>query len=109
MPKSITLGTGTPSCHLVLGQPEKALEELTFLHQLRRVLEFRPSGKPMPLVAAMINVAIAGLYVSVIEDGMQMQAWREPQLAALQEQLKEINLRPYVASSLSFERARVLR
>ena len=37
----------------------------------------------------MINVAIAGLYVKTIADGLREHAWQEPQLAALQEQLKE--------------------
>jgi hypothetical protein len=32
-------------CHLLLGQPEKALGDLTLLNDLRRVLEFPPSGK----------------------------------------------------------------
>ena len=56
----------------------------------------RPTGKPMTLVGAMINVAITGLYVDAIADGMRLQAWREPQLAALQDQLQEINLPPFV-------------
>jgi hypothetical protein len=90
-------------CYMVLGQPGKALDELTFLNQVRRSLEFRPSRQRMTLVAAMINVSIAGLYVQIIEDGMRLQVWREPQLAALQEQLKEINLRPYVADGIAFE------
>ena len=51
-----------------------------------------PSGKPMTLVAAMIHVAVTGLYTSAIADGLAWHGWREPQLLALQEQLKEINL-----------------
>jgi len=89
--------------YMLLGQPEKALDELTFLNQVRRTLEFRPSGQRMTLVAAMLDSAITGLYVRSIEDGMRLQAWREPQLAALQAQLKEIQLRPYVAAGISFE------
>ena len=90
-------------CYMVLGQPEKALDQLTFLHQLCHLLEARPTGRPMTLVAAMINVAVTGLYVGTIQDGMRMQVWREPQLAALQEQLQEINLRPYVVDAFAFE------
>jgi hypothetical protein len=94
-------------CHMLLGQPEKALDDLTFLHQVCRLLEARPTGRPMSLVAAMINVAITGLYVSTIQDGIRMQVWREPQLAALQEQLKDINLRPFVVDALAFEQVSV--
>ena len=49
-----------------------------------RLLEGAPTGKPMTLVAAMINVAVTGLYVDTIADGFQKHAWQEPQLAALQ-------------------------
>jgi len=96
-------------CYMALGQPEKALDELTFMHQLCRVMEARPSGKPMTLVAAMINVAVTGLYVGTIEKGMQLHVWQEPQLAALQQQLKEINLPPYVAEALVTERQAIWR
>jgi hypothetical protein len=91
-------------CHMMLGQPEKALDELTFMHQLCRVLEGRPTGKPMTLVAAMINVAVAGLYAGDIAEGMRLKAWQEPQLAALQQQLKEINLHPFVTDAFAMER-----
>jgi hypothetical protein len=88
-------------CYLLLGQPEKALHELTLINDSRHLL----TGRPMPLVSAMINVAIVGLYVTTIADGMRLQAWQEPQLAAIQEQLKEINLSPLVAESFKSGRA----
>jgi hypothetical protein len=94
-------------CYLLLDQPGKALDEVTFLHQLCRVLEARPTGKTMTLVAAMINVAVTGLYVDTIKDGLRLQAWREPELAALEEQLKEINLRPFVADAFASEQSGV--
>ena len=53
----------------------------------------------------MINVAITGLYVNTIADGLQKHAWQEPQLAALQEQLREINLPQLVVESFNTERA----
>jgi len=34
-------------CYLLLGQPEKALRELTLLNDSRRILEGGPTGKPM--------------------------------------------------------------
>jgi hypothetical protein len=90
-------------CNLFLGRPEKALADLTLLNDSRRLLEGAPAGKPMSLVAAMINVAITGLYVETIAYGLQSHGWRGPQLAALQEQLQEINLPPIVAESLREE------
>jgi hypothetical protein len=90
-------------CHLLLGQPEEALRELTLLHDLCRILESRPSGKPMTLVAAMIHVAVTGLYTSAIADGLAWHAWQEPQLIELQNQLKEINLLPDVTRSFEEE------
>jgi hypothetical protein len=90
-------------CHLLLGQPEEALRDLTLLHDLCRILESRPSGKPMTLVAAMIHVAVTGLYTSAIADGLAWHAWQEPQLIELQHQLKEINLLPDVTRSFEEE------
>jgi hypothetical protein len=88
-------------CDLLLGQPDKALQELTLAHDMRRLLEAAPTGKPMTLVAAMINVAVTGLYVDTIASGLQSHAWQEPQLAALQKQLTEINLTTFVLESLT--------
>jgi hypothetical protein len=96
-------------CYLLLGQPEKALRELTLLNDSRRITEGGPTGKPMTLVAAMINVAITGLYVNTIADGLQRHAWREPQLVALQEQLAGINLAPFVIQSFKSEPAALCR
>src|SRR6185295_14800058 len=81
-------------CFLLLGEPDKALRELTLFHELCRVLEGAPTGKPMTLIAAMINVAVTGLYANAIADGLRMHAWREPQLIELERQLGEINLTP---------------
>jgi hypothetical protein len=92
-------------CDLLLGQPDKALQELTLLHDMRHLLEAAPTGKPMTLVAAMINVAVTGLYVDTIAGGLQSRAWQEPQLAALQMQLADINLTPFVFGALQEEPA----
>ena len=92
-------------CYLLLGQPDKALQELTLLNDSRRLLEAAPAGKPMTLVSAMINVAISGMYVDTVAYGLQQHAWQEPQLAALQQQLKGINLTPFVAAAFEEEDA----
>ena len=96
-------------CDLLLGQPDKALRELTLLHDMCRLLQAAPTGKPMTLVTAMINVAVTGLYVDTIAGGLQSHAWQEPQLAALQKQLAEINLTPFVFDALQEEPARLCR
>jgi len=96
-------------CFLMLGQPEKALRELALLNDSRRITERAPTGKPITLVDAMVNVAIAGLYVNTIAAGLQKNAWREPQLVALQKQLAEINLAPFVAQAFETEPAAICR
>jgi len=90
-------------CYLLLGQPDKALRELTLLNDSRRLLEGAPTGKPMPLVSAMINVAVLGLYTDTIADGFRMHAWQEPQLSALQKQLAQINLAPFMNEAMHDE------
>ncbi len=90
-------------CYLLLGQPDKALRELTLLNDLRRVLEGAPTGKPMTMVSAMINVAVLGLYVDTIAEGFRLNAWKEPQIAALQNQLEQINLSPVVKEAFHEE------
>jgi hypothetical protein len=90
-------------CYLLLGEPDKALRELTLFHDLCRVLEGAPTGKPMTLVAAMINVAVTGLYANTVADGLRMNAWREPQLIELERQLGEINLTPILETSFRCE------
>jgi hypothetical protein len=97
--------TDRAQCDLLLGQPDKALQELTLLHNMCRLLEAAPSGKPMPLISAMINVSVTGLYVDTIAGGLQSRAWQEPQLAALQKQLAEINLSPFVLAAFREESA----
>ena len=96
-------------CYLLLGQPENALRELTLLNDSRRITEGAPTGQPMTLVAAMINVAITGLYVNTIADGLQKHAWQEPQLVALQEQVAGINLAPFVIQAFESEPAATCR
>jgi hypothetical protein len=96
-------------CYLLLGQPEKALEELTLVHDLSQILLAKPSGKPITLVAAMIYVAIHGLYAGIIQGGLELHAWREPQLLALDQQLKETNLLLPVVEAFREQRAATSR
>jgi len=88
-------------CHLLQGKPEDALRDLTLIHDLCRILQ---DSRPMTLVSAMINTAVTGLYSSTIADGLRWQAWREPQLASLEEQLRQINILTPVQQAFEVER-----
>jgi hypothetical protein len=92
-------------CFLLLNRPEAALPELTLMHDVCRILEKPPTGQPETLVEAMINVAITGLYVATVQEGFRLHAWQAPQLAALQAQLAEINLPPWIAAAFQAEQA----
>lgn len=96
-------------CHLLLGQSEEALQELTLVRDLSQILLAKPSGKPITLVGAMIHVAINGLYAGIISYGLELHAWREPQLLALEQQLKDNNLLLPVVEAFREERAATSR
>ena len=91
--------------YILLGQPDKALEQLTLINDSRRIMERLPTGQPMTLVDAMINVAVTSLYAETIAYGFQHHAWQEPQLAALQAQLAAVNLPALVSSAFDDEQA----
>jgi hypothetical protein len=90
-------------CHLLLNQPEQALADLTLIHDMCHLLQAAPTGRPMTLVAAMINVAVAGLYTDTVSEGLRQHAWQEPQLVELQKQFAEVNLTPFVLEALRTE------
>jgi hypothetical protein len=94
---------------LLLGRPQEALHELTLVHDLCRILDAQSSNRPVTLVMAMINVAVTGVYVQVLADGFRLRAWREPQLAALQQQLETIDLPPQLVAALRTQGASLCR
>jgi hypothetical protein len=96
------------SC-LLLGQPEAAWHELALVHDLCQILQAKPSGKPTTLVGAMINVAVIGLYTGIVEDGLRLHAWREPQLLAIEQQLQNTDLLAPVVEAFREERAATCR
>jgi len=98
-----TLGA-TAQAYMLRGDPENALRQVTLIHDLRRIMQGPPGGQPEILFSAMINTAVAGLYVGIVQDGLRAQTWREPQLAALQGQLAKIDLPIYLERSFSPER-----
>jgi hypothetical protein len=96
-------------CYLLLGQSEAAWHELALVRGLCRMLEAKPASDCPTLVEAMIDVAISGLYTSIIADGLRLHAWRDPELAAMQKQLSDINLPPLVRVAFVAERAATCR
>ncbi|HEY2083792.1 MAG TPA: hypothetical protein VGI88_13500, partial [Verrucomicrobiae bacterium] len=92
-------------CHGILHEPDKALEDMTLIHGLSHLLDAQPTGKPVTLVAAMINVAVSGLYVEVIGKGIQMHTWQDAQLLDLEKQLSEVHLMTPVAAAFKSEPA----
>ena len=92
-------------CYLLLNQPDQALKELTLLRDTCRLLGDPPRGKTITLVAAMINVAVTGLYPQIVAEGLQLHVWQERQFRVLQQQLAEINVLPFVVESFRVERA----
>ncbi len=96
-------------CQLLLGQSEAAWHELSLIRDMCRVLLAEPSGKPTTLVAAMIYTAVVGLYTSVVEDGLRLHAWREPQLLAIERQLATTDLLGPLVEAFREERAATCR
>jgi hypothetical protein len=92
-------------CNLLLGRTEMALRDVTLLKDFRRLLEGAPTGKPMTLVAAMMNVAVTGLYADTVGEGLRANEWQESQLAVIQKQLATIDLAPFVAGAFECEPA----
>ena len=86
---SQTLGAQA-QCHLLLGRPEEALADLTLIHDFCRRIP--AEQQPETLLAAMVNQAVRTLYAEQIGEGLRLHAWREPQLIALQEQLKTVEV-----------------
>jgi hypothetical protein len=97
---SQTLGARA-QCHLLLGQPGDALDDLTLMHDFCG--HILTEQHPATLISAMINQAVRGLYAEQIGEGLRLHAWREPQLAALQEQLKTVDVLPPVKEALMLE------
>lgn len=103
---SQTLGARA-QCHLLLGRPEEALADLTLVHDFcRRILA---EQRPATLLSAMVNQAVRGLYAAQIGEGLRLQAWREPQLLALQEQLKTIEVVAPVKEAFKAQAAIIYR
>jgi Tfp pilus assembly protein PilE len=96
-------------CYLLLGQPEAAWHELELVRGVCYMLEAKPASDCPTLVEAMIDVAITGLYTSIVQDGLRLRVWRESELVAMQQQLAEVNLLPLLHKSFETGRAGTCR
>jgi hypothetical protein len=77
-------------CHLILGQPEEALRDLTLIKDLCRLVE-DPPGSKSGMVAMLVRATLTAIDMDAIADGLSRHAWSGPQLAVLQDQLKNLN------------------
>jgi hypothetical protein len=86
-------------CELLLEQPAAAARDLALVKNLSRLF----SEEPTNLVQAMIEVAVQGIYLDVIADGLRLRTWREPELAELQRQLGNFDLLPLIVNGMRAE------
>lgn len=91
--------------HLLLGSPEAAFDDLETMWVLMKVLDANPGT----LVTAMIRVAVTGLYLETIEEGLQRNLWTDPELSGLVSRLQQLNLIETMEQGIRAERAAVLR
>ena len=63
-----------------------------------------PTRQPVTLIAAMMNVAIRGIYVDVVADGLELRKWSGPQLTVIQQPLADnADLSPCMYEAFRFE------
>lgn len=86
-------------CHLLEQNPAEALADLTLIHDHSRIY----TNSTLTLAGAMINSAVNWLYVDVVAKGLGWHAWDEPQLVALQAQLKSVDILPPVEQAFRLE------
>jgi hypothetical protein len=91
---------------LILGQTEKAWQELTILRDLRRMVEGQ--GKFITSEGDWMRRELARHSLQVIAKGTELHAWQEPQLVALQDQLKASDLIALHIEALKCGRALLL-
>jgi hypothetical protein len=90
-------------CHLLLGQTDKAWQELTVMNDLRRLIEGQ--GKFLTTEGSSMILGIINHCLPVIAGGIELHAWSEPQLIALQERLADSDAIAQHARALRCARA----
>ncbi len=74
--------------HLLSHDPDLALIDLDTLRVVMRAL----SSKPTLLVSAMIAMAVAELYLDVVQEGFELGIWKRTHWEALSERLERMQL-----------------
>lgn len=90
--------------HIAMDDSAAAFQDLQTLAVVRQALDTRPAS----LVLAMIHVAVTGLYLDLVEDGLNENLWHEEQLQELIPTLRRIHLVAALKDALQSERAALL-
>ncbi len=93
-------------CHLLLGQSEKAWQELGLLQEMRRLVECQ--GKFVTPEGDWMRRELARHSLQVIAKGLELREWKEPQLIALENQLGDSDFIALHAEALGCARALLL-
>ena len=93
-------------CHLLLGQTEPAWQELTLINDLRRLIERQ--GDFLTTEGDWIILGIINHSLPVIARGIELHAWQEPQLLALEDRLRNSDAIALHARALRCGRALLL-
>ncbi len=104
LPNVVTLGVVAKTlvqranCHLLLGETEKAWQEVNLLHDLLRMVEGQ--GKFLTTEGEWMRAEGIRYWLEPVARGLELHAWSEPQLVTLQQQLKDSDIIPYFADAL---------
>ena len=90
-------------CHLILGQADKAWQELTLLHEMRRMVEGQ--GKFMTPEGDWMLREEARYTLQIIAKGLELHAWRDTQLETMQGWLANSDFIALHAEALKCARA----
>ena len=90
-------------CHLIIGQIDKAWEELSLLHEFHRMVDRQ--GKFITTEGAWMRRELARHSLLVIAKGLELHAWQKAQLVTLQQQLQETDCIALFADALRCGRA----
>ncbi len=93
-------------CHLLVGQPDRAWQELGLLHDLRRMVERQ--GKFITPEGAWMVRGSTRHALAVIAKGMELHAWSNAQLVELKNQLLDTDCIAQFTDALRCGRALLL-
>ena len=89
--------------HLLVGQADKAWQELSLLHEFHRMVDCQ--GKFITTEGAWMRRELARHSLQVVAKGLELHAWQKPQLVILQQQLQESDYIALFADALRCGRA----